>query len=98
MAEAKKIKRVVKHPKLYQIVDGKLQKVAPGTEVQVTERKLEKSGKKFADPSERQSVVKGKLVADAAGSEMAEKLAKAEERAAKAEQALAELAKSGTKK
>ena len=57
----KTVKRIVVHPKLYLRVDGKLQRVPPGTEVTVTKAQAESLGKKLADPADAKRLKDGEL-------------------------------------
>lgn len=67
MAE-KTVKRIVTHPKFYFAVGGKLQKIAVGTEITLSEKEAERLKKKVADPSKVKLLEDGKLVEKGASS------------------------------
>ena len=49
-------KRIVKHPKLYMRVGGKVQHLAVGTEVDLSEEQIKKLGKKVGTKSTKPTV------------------------------------------
>lgn len=61
MAE-KTVKRIVTHPKQYFAVGGKLQRMAVGTEVTLSEKEAERLKRRVADPSKVKLLEGGKLV------------------------------------
>ncbi len=69
---AKSVKRVVVHPKLYMAVDGKLQRIPPGTEITITKEQCERFGDKVADPSGRKKLKDGKVSSGGDSGEVAQ--------------------------
>lgn len=61
MAKEETVERAVAHPKIYLRVDGRLQRVAPGTKIPVTEAQIKTSGTKLVDPSGAKQLKDGKL-------------------------------------
>lgn len=66
---ANTVKRIVVHPKLYLAVEGKLQRVPPGTEITITKEQCERFGSKVADPSKQKKLKDGK-VTEGGGSDL----------------------------
>lgn len=84
MAE-QKLKRVIKHPKLYMRVNDKLQRMKVGTPVTVTKDQARRLGAKLADPADQKEV-------DVSGADVKEAIAKAATESQQAEKAKADAA------